>query len=147
MHAFDLQPLNVCPEERRKPRLWLMSLQSTTQTSGVCQSSRLLCGLRLCSNTAGILLLLSAIQRILGRTASKSYGILTELTRSCADIPAAQCTTLQHYAITQACFNISSDAFMLAISLPLLISTTLPMKQKIVLLVVFGMGTFVVSFD
>ncbi|GAB7349123.1 hypothetical protein MBLNU459_g8069t1 [Dothideomycetes sp. NU459] len=58
--------------------------------------------------------------------------------------PDPQCTTLQHYAITQGCFNISADAFMLAISLPLLINTTLPLKQKIVLLVVFGMGTFVI---
>jgi len=61
------------------------------------------------------------------------------------DDVTAQCSTLQYYAITQACFNISSDAFMLGISLPLLLSTTLPLKQKVVLVGIFGMGLFVVS--
>lgn len=56
----------------------------------------------------------------------------------------AQCTTLQHYAITQACFNISSDAFMLGISLPLLLNTSLQNKQKIILTGIFGMGLFVI---
>ncbi|KAL1305069.1 hypothetical protein AAFC00_002006 [Neodothiora populina] len=58
--------------------------------------------------------------------------------------PNPQCTTLQNYAITQACFNISSDAFMLAISLPLLLNTTLPVKQKVVLVGIFGMGLFII---
>lgn len=61
------------------------------------------------------------------------------------DMISAQCTTLQHYAEAQACFNISSDAFMLAISLPLLLTASLPLKQKIVLTGIFGMGTFIVS--
>lgn len=33
--------------------------------------------------------------------------------------PNPQCTTLQHYAITQGSFNISSDCLMLLIPLPL----------------------------
>lgn len=32
-----------------------------------------------------------------------------------------QCATYQHYSITQAVFNISSDAFMFAIPIPLII--------------------------
>lgn len=59
--------------------------------------------------------------------------------------PSPQCTTLQHYAITQGCFNISSDACLLAISIPLLLKTTLPTKQKVVLVGIFSMGVFIVS--
>ena len=59
--------------------------------------------------------------------------------------PNPQCTTLQHYAETQAVFNISSDLMMLAVMLPLLASVrTLPIRQKISLLIVFGMGSFVI---
>src|SRR5436305_1337919 len=58
--------------------------------------------------------------------------------------PNPQCTTLQHYAITQAVFNLSSDTFMLCISLPLLMSVNLPLGQRLVLSVIFGMGIFVI---
>src|ERR1700712_3471844 len=47
--------------------------------------------------------------------------------------PNPQCTTLQHYAIVQACFNISSDSLMLFIPLPLLLRLNVPWKQKAVL--------------
>jgi hypothetical protein len=59
--------------------------------------------------------------------------------------PDPQCTTLQHYAIVQACFNLSSDVMMLFIALPMVYKLKLPLKQKIVLGVVFSMGIFVVS--
>ncbi|KAH6673141.1 hypothetical protein B0J14DRAFT_654871 [Halenospora varia] len=58
--------------------------------------------------------------------------------------PNPQCTTLQHYAIVQACFNISSDALMLLIPLPLITRLNVPWKQKSVLIVIFSMGTFVI---
>jgi hypothetical protein len=58
--------------------------------------------------------------------------------------PNPQCTTLEHYAIIQAVFNISSDLCMLAIPLPMVVSLKLPLKQKIVLAFVFSMGSFVV---
>lgn len=58
--------------------------------------------------------------------------------------PNPQCTTLQHYAIVQASFNISSDALMLFIPLPLITRLSVPWKQKIVLLVIFSMGIFVI---
>lgn len=58
--------------------------------------------------------------------------------------PDPQCTTLQHYAIVQACFNISSDMAMIVIALVLVHSLKLPLKQKIMLGCVFSMGFFVV---
>jgi hypothetical protein len=58
--------------------------------------------------------------------------------------PNPQCTTLQHYAIVQACFNISSDTLMLCIPIPLITRLNMPWKQKGVLLVIFSMGLFVI---
>ena len=58
--------------------------------------------------------------------------------------PNPQCTTLQHYAIVQACFNISSDLLMLALGFQLVRNLQLPLKQKIVLGVVFNLGIFIV---
>lgn len=58
--------------------------------------------------------------------------------------PDPQCTTLQYYAIVQACFNISSDTLMLFIPLPLVFKLSMPWKQKAVLLVIFSMGIFVI---
>ncbi|KAF2467583.1 uncharacterized protein BDR25DRAFT_205502, partial [Lindgomyces ingoldianus] len=58
--------------------------------------------------------------------------------------PDPQCTTLQHYAIVQAVFNLSSDVGMLLIPLPIVVSLSLPLKQKIVLGIVFSMGIFVI---
>ncbi|KAB5585241.1 hypothetical protein GE09DRAFT_1048395 [Coniochaeta sp. 2T2.1] len=55
-----------------------------------------------------------------------------------------QCATLSHYSIVQAVFNISSDAAMLSVPLPLIFRTTMPVKQKVVLSVIFGMGMFVI---
>lgn len=59
--------------------------------------------------------------------------------------PDPQCTTLEHYAIVQATFNLSSDVFIIAIPIPMLVSLALPLKQKLGLVVLFSMGTFVVS--
>lgn len=58
--------------------------------------------------------------------------------------PDPQCTTLQHYSIAQACFNISSDTLMLFVPLPLVMRTTMPLKQKAVLMFIFSMGLFVI---
>ncbi|KUJ15431.1 uncharacterized protein LY89DRAFT_558244, partial [Mollisia scopiformis] len=58
--------------------------------------------------------------------------------------PNPQCTTLQHYAIVQACFNISSDTLMLFIPLPLITRLNMPLKQKAVLMLIFSMGIFVI---
>lgn len=58
--------------------------------------------------------------------------------------PDPQCTTLEHYAIVQGCFNISADVLMLGIPIPLIIRMRLPWRQKIVLTVVFSLGVFVI---
>ncbi len=58
--------------------------------------------------------------------------------------PNPQCTTLQHYAVTQAVFNISSDLMMLGVMLPLLVQANLPTKQKVALVGIFSMGSFVI---
>ena len=59
--------------------------------------------------------------------------------------PNPQCTTLEHYAMIQAVFNLSSDVCMLFIPIPIVLSLSLPLKQKMVLSIVFSMGLFVVS--
>jgi hypothetical protein len=58
--------------------------------------------------------------------------------------PDPQCTTLEHYAMVQAVFNLSSDFCMILIPMPMLVSLKLPLKQKLVLGIVFSMGVFVV---
>ncbi|KAL5121286.1 hypothetical protein ACEQ8H_000754 [Pleosporales sp. CAS-2024a] len=58
--------------------------------------------------------------------------------------PNPQCTTLQHYAIVNACFNISSDLLIIAVPIPMIVSLSLPNKQKIGLGVLFSMGTFII---
>lgn len=58
--------------------------------------------------------------------------------------PDPQCTTLRNFSIVQCCFNISSDILMLAIMLPLLLQVKLPLRQKIALVAVFSLGSFVI---
>jgi membrane-bound acyltransferase YfiQ involved in biofilm formation len=60
--------------------------------------------------------------------------------------PNPQCTTLEHYAIVQAVFNISSDLLIIAVPIPMIVSLSLPLKQKIGLGLLFSMGTFVVRY-
>ena len=51
---------------------------------------------------------------------------------------------LYAYAIVQGTFNISSDIFMLLVPLPLIMQVSVRLKQKLVLLVIFSMGIFVI---
>lgn len=55
-----------------------------------------------------------------------------------------QCATYQHYSITQAVFNISSDAVMFAIPIPLLIRAQLKRRRKILLIGVMSLGLFTI---
>jgi hypothetical protein len=61
--------------------------------------------------------------------------------------PDPQCTTLEHYAIVQAVFNISSDLLIIALPIPMIASLSLPLKQKVGLGLLFSMGTFVVRLS
>lgn len=58
--------------------------------------------------------------------------------------PNPQCTTLEHYSIVQGCFNISADVLMLGIPIPLVVRMRLPWRQKIVLMLLFSLGVFVI---
>ncbi|KAJ5731352.1 uncharacterized protein N7483_005860 [Penicillium malachiteum] len=55
-----------------------------------------------------------------------------------------QCATYQNYSITQAVFNISSDAVMFAIPIPLLIRAQLKKARKVLLLGVMSLGLFTI---
>lgn len=59
--------------------------------------------------------------------------------------PDAQCTTLQYYAINQACWNISSHLMMLCIPLPIVFKLKMPLRQKVGLGFVLTLGGYVVS--
>jgi hypothetical protein len=58
--------------------------------------------------------------------------------------PDAQCTTLQFYAINQACWNISSDILMLCVPLPIVWKLKMPVRQKVGLGIVFTLGGYVI---
>ncbi|PLB48235.1 hypothetical protein P170DRAFT_437902 [Aspergillus steynii IBT 23096] len=58
--------------------------------------------------------------------------------------PNEQCSTYQYYEIIQGCISISADVFMLLIGLPLLLQVRVPLKQKLILVIIFGMGIFVI---
>lgn len=58
---------------------------------------------------------------------------------------STQCNTLVHHRITKAVFNISSDVIMLSIALQMLIRSTLPWRRKLVLIVIFSIGIFVIA--
>lgn len=55
-----------------------------------------------------------------------------------------QCATYQYYSITQAVFNISSDAIMFAIPIPLLVRAQLKRHRKILLIGVMSLGLFTI---
>ncbi|KAF4212735.1 hypothetical protein CNMCM5878_000754 [Aspergillus fumigatiaffinis] len=58
--------------------------------------------------------------------------------------PDYQCSSYQYYEIIQGAISISADIFMLAVAIPLLVQVRVPLKQKVILLVLFGMGIFVI---
>ncbi|KAL4871325.1 hypothetical protein BDV12DRAFT_164615 [Aspergillus spectabilis] len=58
--------------------------------------------------------------------------------------PNSQCSTFQYYEIVQGCIAISGDIAMLLIGLPLLMQVRIPLKQKLILVILFGMGIFVI---
>lgn len=54
------------------------------------------------------------------------------------------CSTVEEFAIAHAIFNLSSDAFIVAIAISLTTSLSLPVTQKTRLVMLFGMGSFIV---
>ncbi|KAG2420900.1 hypothetical protein HFD88_000514 [Aspergillus terreus] len=55
-----------------------------------------------------------------------------------------QCATYQHYSITQAVFNISSDVAMLAVPIPLMIKSQLRTRKKVLLICIMSLGVFTI---
>jgi hypothetical protein len=55
-----------------------------------------------------------------------------------------QCATYQRYSITQAAFNISSDAAMLAVPIPLLINAQMKKTKKVLLVCIMSLGVFTI---
>jgi len=55
-----------------------------------------------------------------------------------------QCATYQYYQIVNAIFNISTDIMLLAVGMPPVLKARLSIQQKLILAVVFGMGSFVI---
>ncbi|KAL1963656.1 hypothetical protein VTN77DRAFT_7977 [Rasamsonia byssochlamydoides] len=58
--------------------------------------------------------------------------------------PNPQCSNYQHYEIIQASFAITADIFMLLIGFPLILHIRVPLRQKLILVLLFGMGIFVI---
>ncbi|KAF2497587.1 hypothetical protein BU16DRAFT_506050 [Lophium mytilinum] len=58
--------------------------------------------------------------------------------------PNIQCSAATHHLIMNAVFNLSSDLMMLVVALQMLIRSRLPLRRKIVLSGIFGLGIFVI---
>ncbi|KAG0158376.1 hypothetical protein PDIDSM_5890 [Penicillium digitatum] len=68
------------------------------------------------------------------------------LTHYWAVVPAPeyQCSSYQYYEIVQGSISISGDVLMLLIAIPMLVQVRVPLKQKLILTILFGMGIFVI---
>lgn len=55
-----------------------------------------------------------------------------------------QCSSYQYYEIVQGCLSISADIFMLVVAIPMMVQVRVPLKQKMILIILFGMGVFVI---
>ncbi|THZ29807.1 hypothetical protein D6C89_01807 [Aureobasidium pullulans] len=55
-----------------------------------------------------------------------------------------QCTAATNHLILNAVFNLSSDALILAVALPMFIKTRLPLRKKVAIVGIFSLGTFVI---
>lgn len=58
--------------------------------------------------------------------------------------PDPQCATLQRYAMVRACFNTSSDLLMPWVPIPLVLKISAPWRQKVMLLSILSLASFVV---
>ncbi|KAF2222390.1 hypothetical protein BDZ85DRAFT_263565 [Elsinoe ampelina] len=62
-------------------------------------------------------------------------------------VPASnpQCWSYYHFGYVEAVFNISADLTVLLVGLPIVINVQRPWQQKVPLVIVFGMGLFVIA--
>jgi hypothetical protein len=59
----------------------------------------------------------------------------------------AQCSAATNHLITNAVINITSDIMIILIPMPIFLKSQLPLKRKAVLIGVFALGAFTVSFN
>ncbi|KAF2226147.1 hypothetical protein BDZ85DRAFT_165620, partial [Elsinoe ampelina] len=62
-----------------------------------------------------------------------------------APSPDMNCMVYWTFAAVQCTFNISSDLAMLCVPLPMVIGVKVPLRQKMILIVLFSMGIFVIG--
>ena len=103
-----------------------------------------LCCARVCRSRAIPLPHLPAAIKLLGSAYSQPLVSPTRSFIRAANHAVAQCSTFQYYEIIQGCVAITADIAMLLIGLPLLMQVRVPLKQKLILVVIFGMGVFVI---
>ncbi|KAF2152344.1 hypothetical protein K461DRAFT_327886 [Myriangium duriaei CBS 260.36] len=53
-----------------------------------------------------------------------------------------QCATNSHHSITNAVFNLSTDVLLICIVLPIFLKTMMPLRKKLAICAVFGLGVF-----
>ncbi|KAJ9663617.1 hypothetical protein H2201_005578 [Coniosporium apollinis] len=58
--------------------------------------------------------------------------------------PNIQCNAATNHLITNAVFNLSSDLILLTMALQMLVRSRLPLRRKLILCCVFGLGIFVI---
>ena len=58
--------------------------------------------------------------------------------------PNIQCSAATNHLITNAVVNLSSDIAILAIALPMFLRLKLPLRKKVPVVGVFGLGIFVI---
>ncbi|KAK0654977.1 hypothetical protein B0T16DRAFT_498311 [Cercophora newfieldiana] len=64
-----------------------------------------------------------------------------------ADSNAAECATFYKHMITATSFNISSDLMLLCIPIPIVVQSRIPLKRKLILCCVLGLGCFNAIFQ
>lgn len=87
---------------------------------------------------------MSPIHWILVRTSHHWFVLPLSPQSSHLNLPE-QCWSYYNYEIVEGCFNVSADLALLIVGLPLLFKTRIPVQQKMILLIIFGMGMFVIA--
>ncbi|KAL9081462.1 MAG: hypothetical protein Q9157_000020 [Trypethelium eluteriae] len=77
-----------------------------------------------------------------GRT--RSDQVIVWAVKTCLLIMYYRLTAAIHHLITNAVFNISSDVLTLALALQMFIRSKLPLRRKLLLCGIFGLGIFVI---
>lgn len=89
--------------------------------------------------------LVPTVQQLLVSAPLRSNGAsLADCCERAVPTPNVQCDAATDHLITNATFNISSDLILISIALPMFIRLMLPWRKKIVLILIFSLGFFVI---